>query len=141
MASFRRRDRRCRRNRRKRQPGTPLPPTPVNKALRGGRYLYIDASDGSGGQFLTSQRLYGRSGCRGGSRSRKTAAGLISTSRKQTLTALRLSFVEGPSNNEKDKKKSFNLIYETPREVNFLMTFGHLLLAYYEARICPDWPR
>ena len=92
-------------------------------------------SGGSGGQFLTPERLYGQTGCRGGSESQKKAAWLISTSRKQTLTALRLSFVERPSNNEKDKKKSFNLMYQMPSKVNVSTTLGPLLGAYYVAGI------
>ena len=65
----------------------------------------------------------------------KRVTWLISTSRKQTLTALHLSFVEGPSNNEKDKKKSFSLICQTPSKVYFFMTLGPLLGAYYVAQI------
>ena len=65
----------------------------------------------------------------------KRVTWLISTSRKQTLTALHLSFVEGPSNNEKDKKKSFSLICQTPSKVYFFITLGLLLVAYYVAQI------
>ena len=112
---------------------------PVHKACRGGKYLYVDGSDGSGGQFLTPEWLYGRSGCRGGSGSRKTAAWLISASKK-TLTALCLSFVEGPSNNEKDKKKSFGLMCQTPRKVffhDFMQSTSGLLRSSDYAR---DYP-
>ena len=92
-------------------------------------------SDGSGGQVLTPEWLYGRLGCRGGSKSQKTAAGLICNLRKQSLTALQLSFVEGRLNKLKEEKKSFGLMCQTPRKVYFFMTSGHLSGAYYVAQV------
>ena len=50
---------------------------PVNKALRRGKELSVDGSDGSGGHFLTSELLYGQTGCHGGLKSRKKAAWLM----------------------------------------------------------------
>ena len=43
----------------------------IEYAISGGKELSIDGSDGSGGQFLTSEWLYGQTGCRRGSKSRK----------------------------------------------------------------------
>ena len=52
---------------------------PINVAFSQGEELSVDALDGSGGQFLTSEWLYGQTGCRGGhgQRSKKAAKSTI----------------------------------------------------------------